>query len=96
MTGAGKDGKDNGENTDVSSFARVSYVPVDDNNMRFVLEATVSIAIKFPAFLLKILPTNKEKAEESGAKSISKSIEKDITKSLAAFEQAYESHIAGQ
>ncbi|CAB9501453.1 expressed unknown protein [Seminavis robusta] len=65
-----------------SGFAasHVSVVQDEDGNLAFNYDATIKITVKFPATLLKILPTTKEKAEASASASIGKGIRKDVEK----------------
>jgi hypothetical protein len=87
LTGAGE--KDSEDRTSSLSLTTLSYEEVNDSKIVFTINGRLTVKVKFPAFLLKILPTNKEKAEESGGKSINKLLEKDGSKSMVAFEKAY-------
>jgi hypothetical protein len=87
LTGAGE--KDSEDRQSSLSLTTLSYEVVNDSEIVFSISGRLTIKVKFPAFLLKILPTNKEKAEESGGKSIYKILEKDGSMSMAAYEKAY-------
>lgn len=67
------------------------FFEFDPNNetVIFKTESSLTIMVKFPSVLLKILPTNKEKAEEQGGKSAVKTLEKDVHSSIEAYEKAY-------
>jgi hypothetical protein len=88
------DGKEN--NSKIKSLSTVTYqelVEEEDNggNTNIVFQTTsfLSIGIKFPKFLLKILPGDKKTIEERGGKSIIKTLDKDVVQSMKAFESAY-------
>lgn len=89
LTGSEGNGKGNGDNQSTSSLTTLSYEKISESDVIFTTNSRLVVNIKFPAFLLKILPTNKEKAEETGAKSITKVLEKDVNLAVAAFEKAY-------
>jgi hypothetical protein len=67
----------------VSSFSTF-YVDIsqDAKEAIFTIESMLDIAIKFPTFLLKILPVSKEKAEEQGSASVMKTLVRDTGASL--------------
>lgn len=67
----------------VSSFSRF-YVQITKNQTEaiFTIESMLDIAVRFPTFLLKILPVSKEKAEEQGSASVMKTLDKDTGASL--------------
>ena len=98
LTGEDKDDiESDPDNTNVSSLARVTYQPVESDNQKkfvFTVDAIVNIKIKFPSFLLKILPQGKSKTAEKGSEAVSKAIRKDVEKSIKAFEEAYEDYIS--
>ena len=72
------------------SITRVSAKLTDDEQgFVFFNEGYLKIFVKFPAFLLRILPVSKEKAEEQGSMSIQKAIEKDVETSILAFRDLY-------
>lgn len=88
LTGAGQ--KDEKSRTSISSLTRFSCEKTGDQTVVFKTDVFLSVCIKFPAILLKIIPTNKEKAEETGGKAIVKAIEKDVIKALSGIEKAYQ------
>jgi hypothetical protein len=88
LTGT-SDGNEKNENTSTSSLSVVSYKRTDDGKTIFTTNSSISVSVRFPSALLKILPTNKEKAEETGGKAITKTIEKDVQASMKAFEEEY-------
>ncbi|CAJ1930411.1 unnamed protein product [Cylindrotheca closterium] len=77
----GSDGKGNGNNQSTSSRTTLVYKKISESAFFFTIKSRLVVNVKFPAFLLKILPTNKEKAEETGSK--------DVNLALKAFEKAY-------
>jgi hypothetical protein len=84
LIGAG--GKDG---TSARSLTVVTYSQTKDWETLFTSDVNLSIMVKFPAILLKILPTNKEKTEETGGKAITKTVTKDVQESMNAYEEAY-------
>ena len=73
------------------SITRVSAKLTDDEKgIIFFSEGYLKIFVKFPAFLLRILPVSKEKAEEQGSMTIQKVIEKDVKASILAFRDLYD------
>jgi hypothetical protein len=88
LTGAGK--KDEKSRTSFSSLSRFSCEKTGDDTIVFKSDVFLSVGIKFPSILLKILPTNKEKAEVTGGQAIVKALEKDLTKALSGIEEAYQ------
>lgn len=89
LTGSEGSGKADGNNQSASSLTTLAYKKISESEVCFTTTSRLVVKVKFPAFLLKILPTNKEKAEESGAKSITKVLEKDVNLAVKAFEKAY-------
>lgn len=87
LTGAGK--KDEKSRTSFSSLSRFSCVKMGDDTVVFKSDVSLSVGIKFPAILLKIIP-NKEKAEENGGQAIVKTIETGMTKAMSGIEEAYQ------
>mmetsp|Transcript_12059 Transcript_12059/g.28878 ORF Transcript_12059/g.28878 Transcript_12059/m.28878 type:complete len:287 (+) Transcript_12059:43-903(+) len=85
----GSEGKGNGNNQSTSSLTTLAYKKISESEVLFTTTSRLVVNVKFPAFLLKILPTNKEKAEETGAKSITKVLEKDVNLAVKAFGKAY-------
>lgn len=59
------------------------------NEVIFRTDTEITIRVKFPAMLMKLLPISKEKAEEEGSQSISKAVSKDVAESMRSFEEAY-------
>jgi hypothetical protein len=88
LTGAGA-GDKNSDNTTTSSLSVISFEQGEDGKTTITADANISVTVKFPSALLKILPTNKEKAEETGGKAITKAVEKDLQASMKAFEEEY-------
>lgn len=89
LTGSDGNEKGNGNNQSTSSITVLSCKKINESEVVFTTTSRLVVNVKFPAFLLKILPTNKEKAEENGAKSINKMLEKDVNLAVRAFEKAY-------
>eukprot|EP00980_Cylindrotheca_fusiformis_P022112 scaffold8995_cov139-Cylindrotheca_fusiformis.AAC.9 len=87
LTGAGETDEKDRQST--SSLSTLSYEAINDSEIVFTCRSQLLVQVNFPSFLLKILPTNKEKAEESGQRSFSKALEKDVAKSMNEFEKAY-------
>lgn len=86
LTGASSGGEGG---TTTKSLTTVRYEITDNSKVVFQTDSFLSITVKFPAVLLKILPTNKEKAEETGSKAITKAVQKDLEASMKSFEEAY-------
>lgn len=89
LTGSGGDEKSGDQSTATKSLSVVSYTLTDDSKVVFTIDSELSLTVNFPTILLKILPTNKEKTEDTGGKAVTKTIEKDIAESMAKFEEAY-------
>jgi len=64
----------------------------DDENLVINFDANIKITVEFPAFLLKILPVSKEKAEEQGSASILKSVKPSLDQSLTGVYDAFLDH----
>lgn len=97
LTGSGGTDDNNsssdGSNAGPKSLTSVTYrISEKNNTVVFQTETFLEIMVSFPALLMKILPTNKEKAEEQGASAIKKTLEKDVIASMKAFEEAYKSY----
>jgi hypothetical protein len=74
----------------VSSFSRFFIEMTEDKKEAvFTIESMLDIAIKFPTFLLKILPVSKEKAEEQGSASVMKTLVRDTGASLQRVVEYY-------
>lgn len=56
----------------------ITVVKDTDGQLVFSFIADIKIKINFPAVLLKILPTSKEKAEQTGSTSVRKAVERDV------------------
>ncbi len=89
LMGAGK--KDDGEDTEqaITSLTRFYANTISKDEVIFTLESSLDIAVKFPSFMLKILPVSKEKAEEEGSASVMKTLVKDTEPVLAKLSQFY-------
>ena len=89
------DAEANQNNQSALSVTKIGYQTVNNGSeIVFTADSLLVINVNFPAFLLKILPTNKDKAEESGSKSITRVLEKDVKASLKAFQKAYLEHVS--
>ena len=88
LTGSGDDGEKS-SSASSSSLSVISYDETEDGKTIIKSKASLSVEVNFPTILLKILPTNKEKAEETGGKAICKTLEKDVQASIDAFEKMY-------
>lgn len=71
------------------SLSRVTAVPTEDGQIIFQSAANLTIKVKFPKLLLRLLPVSKEKAEEQGAAAVGKTLEKDLTNALQVMREAY-------
>ena len=88
--GNGKRNDDKSTNQQsVSSFSRFYVQTTQDKEIIFTIESMLDIAVKFPSFLLKILPVSKEKAEEQGSASVMKTLLKDTAASLERVVEFY-------
>lgn len=88
LTGAGK--KEREKDTARISLSRVTVQESEHNKtITFKIETFIQIRINFPAFLLKILPVKKEKAEAQGSQGIAKVIKHDIDSAMAKFRDLY-------
>jgi hypothetical protein len=69
----------------------ISRASITEKNGEFFFNVQVlfRIVVEFPAILVRILPTSKEKMEEQGANSISKGIAKDVEISIDALRKAF-------
>jgi len=83
----GKD-KDKREDQATQSLNRIRVLPMDDGSITFECNANLSITIKIPAALMKIIP-NKEKAEKTGGESLCATLKADIPTALSDFRQEY-------
>lgn len=88
LTGEGD--KERKRDTAPTSLSRVTVEQVKgDEGVTFRIETFLEVRIKFPAFLLKILPVTKQKAEAQGSQGIAKLIKSDIDIAMAKFRDLY-------
>ena len=71
------------------AVSNITAIQGIDGKYAFQFSADIKIMIKFPRALLKILPTNKEKAEASGGSSIAKAVEKDVKLGVKGVRDAF-------
>ena len=88
LTGSGKE-SDGTQDASTKSLSVVGYKIVDDDKVIFTIDTRLEVKVKFPSILLKLLPTNKEKAEQTGSQAITKAVEKDIVGAMKVFQEAY-------
>jgi hypothetical protein len=70
--------------------SRVSIVETDDGTSLALSFATeLQIRVDFPRFLVKALPTTKEKMEEQGSAAVLKTVSQDIKDAVAATREAF-------
>mmetsp|Transcript_28973 Transcript_28973/g.43790 ORF Transcript_28973/g.43790 Transcript_28973/m.43790 type:complete len:302 (-) Transcript_28973:173-1078(-) len=86
VTGKDKDNKREDQAT--QSLNRIRVLPMEDGSIEFECNANLSISIKIPAVLMKIIP-NKEKAEKTGGESLCATLKGDIPCALSGFRQEY-------
>mmetsp|Transcript_25478 Transcript_25478/g.39997 ORF Transcript_25478/g.39997 Transcript_25478/m.39997 type:complete len:295 (-) Transcript_25478:848-1732(-) len=86
VTGKDKDNKSEDQAT--QSLNRIRVLPMDDDSIAFECNANLSISIKIPAVLMKIIP-NKEEAEKTGGESLCATLNGDIPYALSGFRQEY-------
>lgn len=86
VTGKDKDNKREDQAT--QSLNRIRVLPMEDGSIAFECNANLSISIKIPAVLMKIIP-NKEKAEKTGGESLCATLNGDIPYALSGFRQEY-------
>jgi hypothetical protein len=67
----------------------VAIIKNDDGTLALRCDVTLKITVTFPAVLLKILPTSKEKAEASASASIGKGLQKEVEKSAKSLYDAF-------
>lgn len=89
LTGSGDGGEKGGSNASTSSLTTITYGETEGGKTIIKSNASLSVNVKFPSILLKILPTNKEKAEDTGGKALCKTLEKDVIASMEAVEKSY-------
>ena len=69
----------------------IGSVRLEDGSLALSFKLNMQITIEFPAMLLKILTTSKEKAEEQGSTSVLKTVSKDIESArMAAYDKFIE------
>lgn len=54
------------------------YIVDKDGDFAVQFDLEMSVVVKFPAVLLKVLPTSKEKMEQQGSESVIKAVSKEI------------------
>jgi hypothetical protein len=75
--------------------SRVSIVETDDGTSLALSFATeLQIRVDFPRFLVKALPTTKEKMEEQGSAAVLKTVSQDIKDAVAATREAFLNQLA--
>jgi hypothetical protein len=67
-------------------FARPSE---DGKTVKFKTEAFLEVQVSFPAFLLKLLPSSKEKVETQGSEAVKKALKRDISVAVDKFRAAW-------
>lgn len=78
--------KKEGRDTTPSSLTRVFALPSEDGKtVKFETHTFLEVQVSFPAFLLKIIPSSKEKAEEQGNEALKKALKKDIEVAVDKF-----------
>ena len=83
----GKD-KNKGKEATTQSLNIIRTVSASDGVV-FEANASLKIQVKFPSLLMKVLPTGKAKAEETGGTSLRKMLEADLPVALKRFRQEY-------
>jgi hypothetical protein len=75
--------------------SRVSIVETDDGTSLALSFATeLQIRVDFPRFLVKALPTTKERMEEQGSAAVLKTVSQDIKDAVAATRDAFLNQLA--
>ena len=85
----GKDAHSNGNESTTQSLNIIRTVPVGNDEIAFEANASLIVQVKVPSFLMKVIPSGKAKAEETGGKSICKVLEEDIPVALRGFREEY-------
>jgi hypothetical protein len=67
-----------------------SSITEKNGKFAFKVDVVFRIVVEFPAILVRILPTSKDKMEEQGTNSISKGIAKDVDISIDALPKAFQ------
>jgi hypothetical protein len=82
--------KKEGRDTTPLSLTRVFALPSEDGkDVTFKTETFLEVRVSFPAFLLKILPTSKEKTEAQGGEAVKKVLKKDIKVAVDKFRESW-------
>ena len=79
---------DSNRDQTTQSLNILRVLPMDDGSIAFECNANLSISVKVPAVLMKIIP-NKENAESTGGESLVATLQKDIPTALSAFRDSY-------
>jgi len=67
------------------------YVTEDDNgSFKIAFDCKVQVFVKFPKFLIRILPTSKERMEEQGSAAVQKAVSKEVMVAVETTNQAFE------
>ncbi|CAB9502913.1 expressed unknown protein [Seminavis robusta] len=80
--------KDNSSDKTTTSLCRISLVEKNGGvALEFVSDFEVSM--KFPRFLLRVLPVSKSRAEQQGRSALTSFVEKGVVESIHRFETAF-------
>lgn len=97
LTGSNKKNaeSDSDETGESSGYALTRIYIVDEERAdatayKIEFDCTVEVLVQFPRFLLKILPTSKQKMEEQGSASVKKAIEKDVLRAVKSTSEAFQ------
>jgi hypothetical protein len=85
----GKDKNKDNEEATTESLNTIRVVYTEENELAFEANASLRIQVKFPSFLLKVLPGGKEKSELTGGESLRRVLEEDLPVALDGFRQEY-------
>ena len=78
--------KKEGRDTAPFSLTRVFALPSEDGKtVKFKTHTFLEVRVSFPAFLLKLIPSSKEKAEAQGSEALIKTLKKDIDVAVDKF-----------
>ena len=86
---AGKNADSQSNESTTQSLNIIRTVPVGNGDIAFEANASLIVQVKVPSFLMKVIPSGKDKAEETGGKSICKVLEEDIPVALRGFREEY-------
>jgi len=91
-SGSGSSGGSGGDHgsSNTTALTTIRYKFNDDTTVTFEMETKFHLKVHFPKFLLRIMPTNQEKAEGQGSRAITNAIQKDTIQCLKAMEEVYE------